>query len=70
MCDPNQLVMIPYISRTLSLLLPMWYQCKHNTRKLYHIEIHTLGLYVSGNSYIVETVYSVTISIQTEQRLT
>ena len=42
--------------------LPEW--------KQYQIEIHTLGLYVSGNSYIVETVYSVTISVQTEQRLT
>ena len=38
--------------------------------KQYQIEIHTLGLYVSGNSYIVETVYSVRISVQTEQRLT
>ena len=42
--------------------LPEW--------KQYQIEIHTLGLYVSGNSYIVETVYSVRISVQTEQRLT
>jgi len=42
--------------------LPEW--------KQYHIEIHTLGLYVCGNSYIVETVYSIRISVQTEQGLT
>jgi len=41
--------------------LPEW--------KQYHIEIHILSLYVSGNNYIVQTVYSVRISIQTEQRL-